>query len=162
MGVRVRVVKDRLPKYQQTLEALSRRSVRVGILGSKAEERHKDEAGEPTPITVAELAVIHEFGTATIPARSFIRVPVDSIRPLIREQLVKYAHRSVEGGAAPEKAMEFVGAWVASLLANGIRKGLPVAPLAEATKRRRRGKVAIPLFDTGQLASSISYEVVER
>src|SRR5690606_6553207 len=109
MGVRDRGVKDRRPKYRQTLEALSRRTVRVGILGSKAEERHKDEAGEPTPITVAELAVIHEFGTATIPARSFIRVPVDSIRPLIREQLVKYARRSVEGVAAPEKAMEFVG-----------------------------------------------------
>lgn len=156
MTVRVRLVKDRTAALRKRLEPVT---VRVGILGSKAEERHKDEAGEPTPITVAELAVIHEFGTATIPARSFIRAPVDRLRPVAMTMIRRLAERVRRGEMTQEQAAEWLGSWAAGVLSDGVRKGLPVEPLAEATKRRRRGKVAIPLFDTGQLASAITWEV---
>lgn len=171
MAGRVRVVKDRSKAYQKTLESLAGARVKVGILGSKAAEPHKDQDGKATALSVVEVGIVHEFSATftnragsvqEIPMRSFIRQPVERMRPLIRKQLVRYAKKAVRGETDPEKAMEFIGAWVASLLADGVRKGLPVQPLAESTKKKRRGSVYVPLFDTGQLASSISYEVEKR
>jgi len=167
VSVKVRVTKDRTKAYRARLDALAGKSVRVGILGSKASASH----GDGSPLTVAEVAVIHEFGATftnragnvqEIPMRSFIRTPVEAMRPQIRQQLVRAGRRSIEGAMEPEQVMEFIGSWIANLLADGVRKGLPVEPLRDSTKAKRRGGVYVPLFDTGQLASSISYEVKPR
>ncbi len=47
---------------------------RVGILGSKASR--SPSPGEKSTPTNAEVGAAHEFGTSTIPQRSFLRVPI--------------------------------------------------------------------------------------
>jgi hypothetical protein len=57
----------------QLLKALKSKPplARVGILGDKSVR-----ATEGTFQTNAEIGAAHEFGTTTIPARSFLRVPI--------------------------------------------------------------------------------------
>src|SRR5690606_11039572 len=127
-----------------------------GILGEKAASTHGDEAGAPT---MAEVAVMHEFGTDRIPMRSLIRTPLERVKAETHAMERRLAMKVYRGTMTSKEASEFLGAWAAGLLSDGVRKGLPVPPLAESTKAARRGSVHVPLFDTGQLASSISYEV---
>lgn len=70
---------DGLEKLLKTLKAKPP-TARVGILGSQA--RNGD-----TGLTNAEVGAFHEFGTARLPQRSFLRIPIS-------ENLNKYLSRS--------------------------------------------------------------------
>ena len=48
--------------------------IRVGILGDSAVRKPED--GEKQTPSNAEIGTFHEFGTSTLPQRSFLRVPI--------------------------------------------------------------------------------------
>lgn len=60
---------------EQLLKALKTKPplARVGIIGAKAGARNSKEG---TPSTNAEVGAVHEFGTSSIPQRSFLRTPI--------------------------------------------------------------------------------------
>ena len=90
---------------EQLLKALKAKapSCRVGVLGGK-NVREKEGNGSSQP-TNAEVGAAHEFGTSTIPQRSFLRVPIadhlskemeesgaldeDTMKAVVREGTVK-------------------------------------------------------------------------
>ena len=137
--------------------------VRVGILDD--EPKKVAPGDEPTPLSLVEIAGIHEFGApdAGIPQRSFIRATVDQRADDIARLLQVQAQKAIEGKITAEQALEQTGAKVVSWVQRTITSQIP-PPLAPATlaKKTVNGRVGnVPLVNTGQLKSSITYVVVE-
>ncbi len=156
---------------------------KVGILGDSTRGGlHQPGAA----LTIAEIAVVNEFGTADghIPARPFVRPTYDRMRPELESDLGKLLVQILfDGGKMTvERALNIVGL----KLATGIRKyvtegeGVPPpnagapgnprpwpstyqAKLA-AGHWNRKGKAAAlgprPLVDTGAMINALSWAVV--
>lgn len=143
-------------------------SVKVGVFGAKGAEKVKPrEEGQPAPnLTMVELATIHEFGTGKIPERSFIRsyfdAEFDSLMGVLRKLIEKAIARAVQTGkpitaAEQKKVLDTVGAYMVGRIQERIASGAIKPPLAETTIDRKGSSK--PLIDTGQLRSSITFEV---
>lgn len=133
--------------------------VRIGILGDGA---RADQEGGPTNATIGAA---HEFGTSSVPMRSFLRVP-------LAEHLNK---RLAASGLLDKKAMRDVIAsgslvpWLykVAVIGEGIVQeafdsgGFGKWPeLKEETLHRK--KVHQILVETTQLRNSITSEVVDE
>jgi hypothetical protein len=130
--------------------------VKVGVLGDKTT---RDDGGN---LTNAAIGVIQEFGSVTnnIPARSFLRMPLESHAEQILSFVGSKKVSSLLLAGKPAEALKLVGlyaeAWVHSAFASrGFGSWAPNAPLTV-----RRKKSSAPLIDTRQLERSISSEVV--
>lgn len=132
---------------------IGKRRVRVGVL-SDAPAGHGD-------VSLLEIAVINEFGApgASIPQRSFIRATIDANIDKIRQVQAMLAKQIVApNGIDGETAMKRLGAFVAGLIKQRIAQGIPPAN-APATVERKGSSTT--LVDTGQLRSSVTFQVEE-
>jgi hypothetical protein len=125
-------------------------SVRVGVFGS---------AGDQDGVSLAEIAAFHEFGTSTIPERSFLRSTfyghgADSLAKIC----AKLTAAIVVGKMDELQALELLGTWAVAEVKKTIRAGIEPA-LAPATIAAKGS--SIPLIDTAQLINSVSH-VVEK
>lgn len=125
--------------------------VRVGILGDLAE----DLCGEFGQLTIGELAAIHEFGLG-VPQRSFIADYVDESIADIKNTIGKISKKIIRLEMDPSLALDVLGMYIEGQIKARIAKGIdpPNAPSTIARKGSSK-----PLIDTGQLRSSITYEV---
>lgn len=123
-------------------------TVDVGIIGAG---KHTDSV-----LTVANIGFAHEFGTATIPERSFIRATTKEKRKEIVELQEKLLKKIQSGEMKVDQALDQVGTFVAGLISKKIVdiKSPPNSP--ETIKRKGSSN---PLIDTGQLKNSITWEV---
>lgn len=116
-----------------------------------------DGAVEHDGLTVVALAAIHEFGLG-VPERSFIRAWFDENQDRAKEALRRLLVSVIEGKRQPDQAVELFAQWAVGELQARIARG--IAPgLAESTIAAKGSSV--PLIDTGQLRSSISYEILD-
>jgi hypothetical protein len=181
---------------QRRTKALGRMSITIGVhgvgtdglfdaQGKPAETQDVlDDKGGKAEIDMPQLAAIHEFGTATIPERSFVRAGIDNGRV----EIGRAADRAIEGvldgsakrtgGAgggmsAARAGAELVGMVAAGAIQDTIAKGIK-PDLSDATKASRDRKAEhvkvdngiapgtyTPLRDSGQLIQSITYQVNE-
>lgn len=124
-------------------------SVKVGVLGDKAAAAH----GEG--LTVAEVASVHEFGDPEnkIPRRSFIRDHVDIYRRDLEDRLRRLGQEVIKGQPLKVLLDQFglvLQGEIQTRIANGIGP--------ELSQRRIDEKGSeVPLIDTGQLRSSITF-----
>lgn len=125
----------------------------VGVLEGPGGETHGDDA-----VTVLEVAVWNEFGTDSVPSRSFVRAWFDEHEAELRQELVKLMQAVVRGERTKDQVLELLGqrcvAQIQARIADGIDP--PNAPSTIARKGSSK-----PLIDTGALRSSISYRVRE-
>jgi len=121
--------------------------LRVGVLEGDA-----DHGG----VTVGEVAAFHEFGTATIPQRSFIRAWYDENLEANKTIWRAVMARAMRGEITREQGLNQLGALFVGQIQKRIADGIP-PELAESTIRQKGSSV--PLIDTGQLRSSITYQV---
>jgi phage gpG-like protein len=143
----------------KNLKEVSVREIRVGVLGSNAQEQVTDE------ITMAGLAAVHEFGTdragrnrnVTIPERSFIRATWDDKK--IMRKAAKKGREVYKRFASPAQITDGIGALAASAVKQKIQSNIPPA-LKPATVRAKGSSVA--LVDTGRLINSIDFEVIRK
>lgn len=137
--------------------SLGRASVKVGVLQDRAGEakRARDES-DVEGLTILEVATAHEFGTDTIPARSFIRGTVDEQIAEISETQRKLAIAVLSGKLEIGRALAQLGANVEGRIKKRIARG--INPPLDARTIARKGS-SKPLVDTGQLRSSITWEV---
>lgn len=146
----------------ESLRALGKARVRVGVLADAPKKTGTRTGKRGRQIqqaaTLAEVAAAHEFGTATIPQRSFIRATVDLKAGEIGALQEKLAAQVAEGKITPEVAMERLGAAVQGMVQVRIAEGIGPA-LAPATVARKGSDK--PLVDTGQLRSSVTYQVLQ-
>jgi len=123
-------------------------TVDVGII-----DAGKHPSGD---ITVANIGFAHEFGTSTIPERSFIRATTKENKKEIVKLQEKLLKKVQSGEMKVEQALGLVGSFVAGLISKKIVdiKSPPNSPRTIAEKGSSN-----PLIDTGQLKNSITWEV---
>lgn len=136
---------------ERRLGQLAGLEVRVGVL-----QPTPSEDGEST---VAVVAAAHEYGTSTVPQRSFLGRTVDGEREAIAALQARALDRVVAGEADPRRAAGEVGAAVAGMVQRTIRSSVP-PPLKPETARRKGHERT--LIETGQLLKSIAFEVGPR
>ena len=148
-------------EIKQAIDELGKQiSVKVGILGSDGSNQVKNDDNELGKITMATLGAIHEFGStkANIPARSFIRMPLETKfkEELSRNKWFKQALSELD----ITKLNNEVGLTATVVINDAFESGGfgDWAPLKPETIRRK-GSDGI-LIDTGDLRRSISYEVM--
>lgn len=126
------------------------RVVDVGIVG--------DTAGKATQdgMTVGALAEIHEFGLG-VPQRSFLRAWADADRAKIDKTWSALLRKVLAGDLTTDQALEQFGLWAQGQAQAFIADGRVRPPLDQRTIDAKGSST--PLIDTGQLRSSITYEV---
>lgn len=141
----------RVKALAKALASIGQYQVTVGV--------HAEDGGATYDggATVSDIATFHEFGTATIPARSFVRAWADGARAEIQSDLQGLAEAIVAGKVAnPETGLRALAARWVGQVQDRISDGIP-PPLAESTIARKGSATA--LIDTGQLRSSIRARV---
>lgn len=137
------------------LAGIEHARVKVGIIGAEAAEEHKG-----TGATNAEIGAAHEFGTSTIPERSWLRSTFRD--PAKREQLRKLQARLLRelmnGRITVVQAMGLLGAWAMGAIKLTITRDGHFAPLKPATIARKGSTK--PLIDTGQMVGAITWAVI--
>ncbi len=124
-------------------------NVTVGIQGDEAMEQRDG-------ITNANLAAVHEFGSAdgSIPQRSFIRGTTDRERAKINRLLERAVKAGVRGDVRRELGK--VGEVIRAAMVRTIDQSIGIKANAPATIARKGSSV--PLIDTGVLKGAISWE----
>lgn len=147
----------------QTMREVKNAYVKVGVLGDSEHERQEGEA-----VTNVDLALIHEFGapSAGIPERSFIRSTFEKKKSELATQAKGLVRSIYEGHETPGKALGKLGAKLAADIKKAVVAGIapPTSPETTARKEAKTYKGAakgspVPLIDTGQLLSSITWVV---
>jgi len=115
---------------------------------------HGDDAGADhgEGLTVGDIATFHEFGTRTVPQRSFIRAWFDENQEFIAETLRKQFAPVAEGKRTPDVAAERCALAFEGGIKQRISRGIPPpnAPSTIAAKGSSK-----PLIDTGQLRNAV-------
>lgn len=145
------VVNDKdlgLKDIMKSLKELEGIVVKVGIQGEDAEKTTKG-------VSIVHYATENEFGTSTVPARSFIRSTVDDNKGF-KEQIDIAFNSVLNKKDTPYAAMARVGIIarddIIAKINLGDRRWPPLSPLT--VKRKKSSK---PLIDTGRLKQSITY-----
>ena len=107
-------------------------------------------------ITVAGIGFAHEFGTSTIPERSFMRSTIKEKKKEIVDLQKKLLKKVQSGEMDINKALGLVGAFAAGLISQKI-VSIKSPPNSAATIKKKGS--SNPLVDTGQLKNSITWEV---
>ena len=129
---------------------MKRGTVRVGVMG---------DAGDENGVSLAEIAAFHEFGTSTIPERSFLRSTFyGHAAEGLRLMCEKLSKAIIEGKLDEPRALGLLGTWAVAEVKRTIRAS--IAPELAAATIAAKGS-SLPLVDTGQLINSITY-VVEK
>jgi hypothetical protein len=127
-------------------------TIEVGVIGEKGDTKHRG-----TPLTVAQLAEIHEYGLG-VPQRSWLRGYLDENTPEINRVRSALWRQMIDLKISTETAANRLGAY----LVGGIKKRIAagIAPPNAPSTVRRKGS-SKPLIDTGQLRSAINYRTEE-
>lgn len=124
--------------------------VKVGFPQEK-ETQHKGGG-----VNVASLAIIHELGTSTIPARPFMSESFEKNREEINRFKEKEQNSIYEGKQTTAGALAKLGSFFKSKIIGTIRGGgfVPLNPKTIFSKGS-----SVPLIDTAQMVNSVDYEV---
>ncbi len=129
---------------------LPKSSVEITVGVHSGDANHTHGSGEGT--TVGDIATWMEFGTSSVPARSYLRGWFDERQDFIAKTLRAQFQAVVEGRRPPEQAAERVALAFEGDVKQRILENIP-PPLAPATVKRKGSSVA--LIDTGQLRNAI-------
>lgn len=158
MATQTKVTVD-LSGLQELIRELGSEYVtKVGILGSDAGKTYEDGEG----MTVSEVGLYNEFGTDRIPARSFLRMPIEQRQRYILEKLSTPSIRAMieKGdikGVYARLGFEAQNVIQGAFSTSGFGQWPPNAPSTVAAKGSSK-----PLIDTAQLRKSITSKVVKR
>lgn len=122
--------------------------ITVGVHDDDGAAQHNGAEG----LTVADVATFHEFGTRTVPQRSFIRGWFDENQEFVAETLRKQFAAVAEGKRDAETAAERCALAFEGGIKQRISRGIP--PALSPTTIARKGS-SVPLIDTGQLRNAI-------
>lgn len=150
-GVTIKVKYDRTDELKREVNDFP--ALLVGVLEPEASRHYKDST-----VTIGEVALWNEMGTATIRARSFMRLYTEEAQAKIVNQMTSAVHRVVFANEDAGSALRKIGKEHVSHIVARIKRHIP-PPNAPITIERKGSDT--PLIDTGVLIDSISYEVVK-
>jgi hypothetical protein len=133
----------------------------VGVHGSEGQEPHGNVDAEgnalpPGPLTVADIATVHEYGLGTSPERSFIRAWADEQATKNNQTLAAIGKAVVQGKFTAEQGLERAGLRFVGDIQKRIKGNIPPPLMARTVARK---KSSTPLINKGQLWSSIRHRV---
>ena len=148
------------------LQALSKQlasndvHVRVGVIDD-GKEGSADRGG----FTNGMLAVAMEFGTATIPARSWIGRTFDKKRSEVQADMQRLLEHILDGKISVDKALNVLGAKYSAEVKNAVTQGEQIPPpnapstLARKLAKTREGaaNTVRTLIDTGRMVGSVTW-----
>lgn len=139
-----RVVDDRVwRRIRANVAKASRATVAVGI-----------EAGE-----LADIGMMHEYGTKDIPQRSWMRQTFALRRANLIALQARIAAGIMAGTMNPKTAMGLLGAYMSGAIKATITSDGNFAPLAPATIRAKGSSK--PLIETGSMVGAITWKVID-
>ena len=134
--------------------------VRVGVLDD-GRAGSDDHGG----ITTGQLAVAMEFGTATIPARSWVGLTFDRSRAEVQADMRTLLGHIVDGKITVNKALNVLGAKYSAAVKKTVTQGEQIQPpnapstLARKIAKTREGaaNTVRTLIDTGRMVGSVTW-----
>jgi hypothetical protein len=129
--------------------------VKIGVLENAG--NHKSENDHEEILTVAAVATFNEYGTETIPERSFIRSTMTENESALLEYSRELKGKVLKGELKTEEALGLMGMKIQSLIQRKI-DSIDSPPNSPETIARKGSSK--PLIDTGQLRQSITYALV--
>lgn len=115
-----------------------------------------NHGGGKRPITLGDLARIHEQGLGHVPQRAFVKPAITANRQKYAKLLTNNITPVLEGQLSPRAVWQ----WVGQEAVKDIQQYMLTAtftPLAPVTIKRK--KSSKPLIDTGKLRQSVTYQV---
>ena len=106
-------------------------------------------------LTLAQLGMIHEYGTSTIPPRPFLLPAIQNHQREIRELSATLLAKVVRGEMSKRDALGKIGALAQGLVQQQIRETVN-PPLQPATIRRKGSSQ--PLIDSGNMWQNVQWE----
>ena len=125
-----------------------RAEITVGVHSGDAAHTHGDGEG----LTIGDIATFHEFGTQTVPQRSFIRSWFDERQEFITGTIRGQFQQVLDGKRTLEQASERVALALEGDVKQRILTNIP-PPLKPATIARKGSSLA--LVDRGILRNAI-------
>ena len=147
----VRADTTKFRELSDRMVELGKLALRVGIVGAGATTLE-----EGSSLTLAELGLIHEFGTDEIPERAWMRGTLAAKRSEIAALKAATFKRILTGELAPRAALDLIGMQIVAWLKAGIVAGLKPDLATETILRKGSTK---PLIDDGQFINSITWIV---
>jgi hypothetical protein len=154
MAVKINDNRKEWDKFKKKMSQLKNRPhVAVGVLGKEGAEIYEDDTA-----TTVDVATFNEFGTDTIPARSFIRATYERDQARFLAILRRYKLQLVRDKITTNSVLTMVGQFAQKQIQATITAGgIPFKPNSPVTVERKGSSA--PLIDSGQLRQSIRYEV---
>jgi hypothetical protein len=159
-----KMIYDRDSGYAElitTYRTSKEKAVFVGFLQSSGVYKPKEKGKSSSPITLAQIGAIHEFGSSDgkhPPMRSFMGTPMDTHRSQIEKRIKVLLGEIVDRKLTETGALGRLGEFLQSMFRGAINAGLKPRLAASTMKRKDPSKFK-PLIDTGQLIGSIRFEV---
>lgn len=135
------------------IEAVLKRVKIPGTVDTGIIDAGKHVTGD---ITVAGIGYAHEYGTATLPERSFMRSTIKEKKKDIIALQKKLLKQIINGKMKVETGLGLLGEFMADTIRQKI-VSISSPPNTQATIDAKGS--SNPLIDTGQLKNSITYEV---
>lgn len=152
-GVKIRTNDKEWQRLKDGIKKATKTRLLVGSLEG-ADAKHPNANA-----TVGEVAIWNEFGTMTIPARSFARDWASLHKKRFAKDLASAHAVIILGREDSERILGNLGRRYASSMKKRIVDGIP-PPNAASTLAQKDGDT--PLIDTGTLLETITHKVVSE
>lgn len=141
-----------LDKIIKQFKSLKKKQVQAGIL--------KDAGTGEDGVYIADYACHNEYGTSTIPARPFMSTTFDEKHEEWNKSLNNIVQDVLDGKDIDvDKSMSLVGVRMVDAIKEKITSNVP-PPLAPSTIARKKSSKT--LIDSGNMLSSINFEIVNK
>lgn len=135
--------------------------VRVGVLDDGRAGSEIREDG----ITTGQLAVAMEFGTARIPARSWVGLTFDKARGEVQSDMQRLLGHIVGGELTVDKALNVLGAKYSAAVKNTVTQGEQIQPpnapstIARKLAKTRKGasNAVRTLIDSARMVGAVTW-----
>lgn len=144
-------------KIVAELKTLGTKEVLIGIQeGSKTKTIVKGGRKSKSGEDIAIYAAKNEFGTDTIPQRSFMRSAFDENIDFINAVIQNQYSKIVDGRNTVKQSLDLIGRTVEGLVKQKIRS-IYLPPNSQATIKAKGSSK--PLIDFGNMINSVRYNV---
>lgn len=147
-------------KIMNDLLEADRYQLLVGIQeGSKTTGRISNRRHQPVGLNIAQYAAENEFGTRTVPQRSFMRTAFDENLALITRYASDQIGKVVDQNESIDVALKLVGQLMTGLIQKKITT-ITFPPNSAATIAEKGSSK--PLIDFGSMLAAVRYTIRKR
>ena len=145
-------VTDGVDEWASRIKEIDSKNVYVGVTGTTNGTRGN-----------AAIMAIHEYGDSSngIPERRPIRLSMEKNATKYAKRFQQAADKVLRDEIDVDTALKSIGEEAAGDVKITVMQGL-TPPLAASTIRARKNNSSKPLYDTGELVNSITYEVKKK